>query len=117
MRVCVGQGPDSKAVGLPETDGNRLQEDFLIACKALDQEFATSCLREIFKHEAQATTADISSLKMYVAEITTYLGRTRPQSTGLAVSAAKLGITKPTETPLTSRGHPDGDDLDNVYIH
>ncbi len=36
-----------KAVGLPETDGNRPQEDFLIACKALDQEYATSCLREI----------------------------------------------------------------------
>ena len=62
-----------KAVGLPETDSNRSQEDFLIACKALDQEYATSCLRETFKHEAQGTTTDISSLETYVAEMTTYL--------------------------------------------
>ncbi|KAI1507131.1 hypothetical protein Ptr86124_013934 [Pyrenophora tritici-repentis] len=97
-----------KTVSLPETDGNRPQEDFLIACKALDQEYATSCLREIFKHEARGTTAEISSLETYVAEMTTYLRRTKPHSTGLAVSAAELGITKPTETPSTSRGHRDG---------
>ncbi|KAF1830910.1 hypothetical protein BDW02DRAFT_641857 [Decorospora gaudefroyi] len=82
--------------------------DFLIAFKALDQEYATSCLREIFKHEARGTTAEISSLETYVAEMTIYLRRTKPHSTGLAVSAAELGITKPTETPSTSRGHRDG---------
>ncbi|KAF1922775.1 uncharacterized protein M421DRAFT_10234 [Didymella exigua CBS 183.55] len=87
-----------KLITLLETDGNRPQEDFLIACKALDQEYATSCLREIFKHEARGTTAEISSLETYVAEMTTYLRRTKPQSTGLAVSAAKLRITKPTKT-------------------
>lgn len=97
-----------KAVRLPETDGNRPQEDFLIACKALDQEYATSCLREIFKHEARGTTAEISSLETYVAEMTTYLRRTKPHSTGLAVSAAELGITKPTEAQSTGRGHCKG---------
>ncbi|KAF2819396.1 hypothetical protein CC86DRAFT_398761 [Ophiobolus disseminans] len=96
-----------KAVSLLETDGNRLQEDFLIACKALDQEYATSCLRKIFKHEAQGTTAEISSLETYVAEVTTYLRRTKPHSTGLAVSAAELEIAKLTETLSTGRGHHD----------
>ncbi|KAK1914257.1 hypothetical protein P3342_007503 [Pyrenophora teres f. teres] len=79
-----------KSVNLPETDGNRPQEDFLIACKALDQEYATSCLREIFKHEARGTTAEITSLETYVAEMTTYLRRTKPHTTGLAVAAADL---------------------------
>jgi hypothetical protein len=94
-----------RSIKLPETDGNRPQEDFLIACKALNQEYATSCLREIFKHEARGTATEISSLKTYVAKMTTYLRRTKPHSTGLAVSAAELGITKPTETTSTGRGH------------
>jgi hypothetical protein len=89
----------SKSIKLPETEGNRPQEDFLIACKELDQEYATSCLREIFKHEARGTTVEISSLETYVAEMTTYLRRTKPHSTGLAVSAAELGIA--TEPQLT----------------
>jgi hypothetical protein len=88
-----------------KTDGNQPQEDFLIACKALDLEYATSCLREIFKHEARGTTKEISLLETYVAEMTTYLRCTKPHSTGLAVSAAELGITKPTETTSTGRGH------------
>ncbi|KAI1515887.1 hypothetical protein KJE20_13861 [Pyrenophora tritici-repentis] len=83
-------------------------EDFLIACKALDQEYATSCLGEFFRYEARGTTAEISSLETYVAGITTYLCRTKPHSTGLAVSAVELGITKPTETPSTGRAHRDG---------
>jgi hypothetical protein len=90
-----------KSIKLPETEGNRPQEDFLIACKELDQEYATSCLREIFKHEARGTTTEISSLETYVAEMTTYLRRTKPQSTGLAVSAAKLGVTTTTEPQST----------------
>jgi hypothetical protein len=40
--------------------------------------------------------------------MTTYLRRTKPYSTGLAVSAAELGITKLTETLSTGRGHRDG---------
>lgn len=40
--------------------------------------------------------------------MTTYLRRTKPHSTGLAVSAAELGITKPTETPSTSRDRRGG---------
>ncbi|KAF1959975.1 hypothetical protein CC80DRAFT_514371 [Byssothecium circinans] len=88
-----------KLIKLPETKGNRLQEDFLIACKALDQEYATSCLREIFKHEARGTTTEISSLETYVAEMTTYLRRTKPHSTGLAVLAAELGVTKQDYRP------------------
>jgi hypothetical protein len=98
-----------KLIKLPETEGNRPQEDFLIACKALDQEYATSCLREIFKHEARGTTTEISSLETYVAEMTTYLRRTKPQSTGLAVSAAELGIaTEPQPTRNRGQGHRDG---------
>jgi hypothetical protein len=97
-----------KAVRLPETDGNRPQEDFLIACKALDQEYATSCLREIFKRKAQGTTNKISLLETYVAKMRTYLRRTKPHSTGLAVSAAELGITKPTETTFTGQGYRGG---------
>jgi hypothetical protein len=61
-------------------------------CKALNLEYATSWLREIFKHEARSTTAEISSLKTYVVEITTYLRCTKPHSTSLAVSAAELRI-------------------------
>ena len=87
-----------KTIKLPETEDNRPQEDFLIACKALDQEYATSCLREIFKHEARGTTKEISSLETYVTEMTAYLRRTKPHSTGLAVSAAELGIAN-TEAP------------------
>ncbi|KAK1912620.1 hypothetical protein P3342_004556 [Pyrenophora teres f. teres] len=103
-----------KSVNLPETDGNRPQEDFLIACKALDQEYATSCLREIFKHEARGTTAEITSLETYVAEMTTYLRRTKPHTTGLAVAAADLGITKPTETSTSGRSHRDGTNSDGA---
>ena len=95
-----------KSIKLPETEGSRPQEDFLLACKALDTEYATSCLREIFKHEARGTVNEISSLDTYVAEMTTYLRRTKPHSTGLAVSAAELGIATPTETPSTgNQGH------------
>jgi hypothetical protein len=100
-----------KSIKLPETEGNRPQEDFLVACKALDQEYATSCLREIFKHEAQGTTAEMSSLGTYVAEMTTYLRRTKPHSTGLAVSAAELGIAQSNKSQPTrnrGQGHRDG---------
>jgi hypothetical protein len=99
-------------IKLPETEGNRPQEDFLDACKALDQEYATSCLCEIFKHEAQGTTAEMPTLETYIAEMTTYLRRTKPHSTGLAVSAAELGIAHPKKPQPTEgnrgRGNRDG---------
>ncbi|KAF2621748.1 hypothetical protein BU25DRAFT_314258, partial [Macroventuria anomochaeta] len=85
-------------------------EDFLIACKALDQEYATSCLREIFKHEARGTTTEISSLETYVAEMTTYLRCTKPHSTGLAVTAAELGVASPIE-PQTTRNQGQRDSV------
>jgi hypothetical protein len=102
-----------KSIKLPETEGNRPQEDFLIACKALDQEYATSCLREIFKHEAQGTTAEMSSLETYVAEMTTFLCRTKPYSTGLAVSAAELEIAQPNK-PQPTEGNRSRGNHNNV---
>jgi hypothetical protein len=51
----------------------------------------------------------MSSLETYVAEITTYLRRTKPHSTSLAVSAAELGIaTEPQPTRNRGQGHRDG---------
>ncbi|KAF2022956.1 hypothetical protein EK21DRAFT_105547 [Setomelanomma holmii] len=49
-----------KSIKLPETDGNRTQED------------------------SRGSTGETSSLETYVAEMTTYLRRTKPPSTGLA---------------------------------
>lgn len=97
-----------KSIKLPETEGNRPQEDFLIACKALDQDYATSCLREIFKHEARGTTSEIPSLETYVAEMTTYLRRTKPNATGLAVSAAELEIANTAELQATTHNRGRG---------
>ncbi|KAI1670718.1 hypothetical protein L13192_06234 [Pyrenophora tritici-repentis] len=48
--------------------------------------------------------------------MTTYLRRTKTHSTSLAVSAAELGITKPTKTPSTSRGHRDGAHRDGARL-
>ncbi|KAI8941682.1 hypothetical protein NX059_002893 [Plenodomus lindquistii] len=63
----------------------------------------------MFRHlKERGITAKISPLKIYVSEMTTSLRRTKPHSTGLAVSATKLGIMKSTETPSTDRGHRDG---------
>ncbi|KAF1941430.1 hypothetical protein EJ02DRAFT_317189, partial [Clathrospora elynae] len=83
-------------------------EDFLITCKPLNQEYATSCLRKIFQHEAQGTADETSSLETYSAEMTTYLRCAKPQSTGLAVLAAELGIANSTEHQQQGRGNRDG---------
>ncbi|KAF2022901.1 hypothetical protein EK21DRAFT_105570 [Setomelanomma holmii] len=58
LKTALQAAKKGKSIKLPKTDGNRPQEDFLIACKALDQEYATSCLREIFKHEARGSHRD-----------------------------------------------------------
>ena len=45
-----------KSIKLPETERIRLQEDFLVACKDLDSEYAVTCLRDVYKAENAGTT-------------------------------------------------------------
>jgi hypothetical protein len=45
-----------KSIDLPETERIQLQEDFLVACKDLDSEYAVTCLRDIYKAENASTT-------------------------------------------------------------
>ncbi|KAI0997602.1 hypothetical protein K3495_g10584 [Podosphaera aphanis] len=81
-------------MNLPETDGIRPQEDFLIACKVLDQEYATTCLRDLYKAENNGTTDALPSLDDFVAEFTAYLRRNKIQSTSLSTAAAGLELSK-----------------------
>ena len=68
-----------KSMNLPETDGIRPQEDFLVACKALNQEYATTCLRDFYRAENAGTTDSLPSLDDNVTEITVFLRRNKPQ--------------------------------------
>ncbi|KAI0992344.1 hypothetical protein K3495_g15842, partial [Podosphaera aphanis] len=81
-----------KSIRLPETDGIRPQEDFLVACKALDQEYATTCLRDVYKAENTGTMDTLPTLDDYVAEFTAYLRRNRPDSSSLVTVAADLKV-------------------------
>ena len=62
-----------KLLNLPETDGIRPQENFLISCKAIDVEYATTCLRDIYKAENTDTTDSLPTLDDYVVEFTAFL--------------------------------------------
>lgn len=84
-----------KSINLPETDGVRPQEDFLVACKALDPEYATTCLRDVYRAENCGTTDSLPTLDDYVAEFTAFLRRNRPRSSGLATVAADLKVAAP----------------------
>lgn len=84
-----------KSINLPETDGIRLQEDFLVACRAIDQEYATTCLRDVYKAENSGNTESIPTLDDYVSEFTAYLRRNRPHFSGLATVAADLKVATP----------------------
>ncbi|KAI9855525.1 MAG: hypothetical protein M1813_009753 [Trichoglossum hirsutum] len=45
-----------KSISLSKTEGVRPQEDFLVACKDLDSEYAVTCLRDVYKAENAGTT-------------------------------------------------------------
>lgn len=66
----------------------------------IDPEWATACLREVYKKEANLE--EVQSVEAYVAEFTTYLRRTKPISTGLSTIALELEVATPTETSSNS---------------
>jgi hypothetical protein len=83
------------AAQVPETMGSRAQEDFLVACRAIDPEYGTSGLRALIDLEDAGTT--VPSVEDYVSKFTTYLKRVRPLSTGLSSMAAELDAAKPQQ--------------------
>ena len=83
-----------KSMIIPETGGIRPQEDFLVACKVLDQDYAMTCLRELYMPENAGTTDALPSLDYYLAEIIAFLRRNKPQLSGFSVAASSLEVAK-----------------------
>jgi hypothetical protein len=84
-----------KAIKLPETEGIRPQEDFLVTYKDLDSKYATTCLCDIYRAENSRTMDQLPMLEDYVSEFTNFLCCNKPHSTGLSANAAKLEAAKP----------------------
>lgn len=61
----------------------------------MDAEYATTCLRDIYKAENAGTTDLLPTLDDYVVEFTAYLRRNKTISSSLSVVAAELQIVKP----------------------
>lgn len=91
-----------KSVNLPDTEGIRPQEDFLVACKDLDSEYATTCLRDVYRAENAGTTSQLPTLEDYVSEFTNFLRRNKPHSSGLATNVAELEAANTANTTTTS---------------
>jgi hypothetical protein len=94
------------AAQVPETMGSRAQEDFLVACRAIDPEYGTSGLRALIDLEDAGTT--VPSVEDYVSKFTTYLKRVRPLSTGLSSMAAELDAAKPQQQQQQQKKNRDG---------
>ena len=85
-----------KQVDLPETTGYRPQEEFLIACKQLDPEYATSCLREVYRYESSGE-GKLRTLDEYVSEMRLNLHRNTKIGTGLGAFGAELEAAQPNQ--------------------
>lgn len=87
-----------KAIKLPETEGIKPQEDFLVACRGIDSEYATTCLRDVYRSENMGTTNLLPTLDDYVAEFTAFLRRIKPISSSVNVAAADFQVANPVSS-------------------
>jgi hypothetical protein len=83
------------AAKVPKTMGLRVQEDFLVACRAINPKYSTSGLQALIDLEDAGTA--VLLVEDYVSKFTTYLKRVLPLSTGLSLIAAKLDAAKPQQ--------------------
>ncbi|PVH90458.1 hypothetical protein DM02DRAFT_647573 [Periconia macrospinosa] len=95
LRQWVEVTNQCKDLDLPEIFEQRAQEDFLIAAKQIDPEFAAAALRDLYRLEVQGKIDNIPTLEEYVTEFTNYLRKSRPTSIGLSANAAELNAQKP----------------------
>jgi hypothetical protein len=75
---------------LPEVQGNRAQQDFILAVKSLDDSWSANELSQLIK--AEADDKPYTSISDLVAQYESYYRRTRPIASGLGTFAT-LGIT------------------------
>src|SRR5579862_240664 len=55
-----------KSISLPDTQGTNPIEDFLIARTEIDNGYATTCLRDLYKAENEGTTDQLPTLDDYI---------------------------------------------------
>ncbi|KAF1925282.1 uncharacterized protein M421DRAFT_32260, partial [Didymella exigua CBS 183.55] len=86
---------------MPEVDGNRSQEDFILSIRGLDDSWAATQLQELVKKdhrgEQYTSTTDL------VAEFRSYYRRTRPIASSIGTFAT-LGVAESLDGPITPRG-------------
>ena len=97
-----------KAAGLPDVTSPRVQRDFLLAIKGLDDTWATTQQAMLFR--AQLNAQPILDLDDLVAEFTMYWRSTRPVASSLSTFAT-LGICQSPDRRSDSREmHDDSKD-------
>jgi hypothetical protein len=70
---------------MPETTGNRAQEEFILSIRGLDDSWAATQLQDLIKKEQK--DEDFSSITDLIAEFRSYYQRTRPIASGLGTFA------------------------------
>ncbi|KAI1514543.1 TPR-10 multi-domain protein [Pyrenophora tritici-repentis] len=75
---------------IPDVNGSRSQEDFLIAVKPLDDAWATMTLTDLLAKDEAGTP--VPSLRDYVSKFRTFHSRTSPRAAGIGTFSATLGM-------------------------
>jgi hypothetical protein len=70
---------------VPETTGNRAQEDFILSIRGLDDSWAATQLQDLIKKEQK--DEDFPPIADLIAEFKSYYRRTRPIASGLGTFA------------------------------
>jgi hypothetical protein len=70
---------------MPETTGNRAQEDFILLIRGLDDSWAATQLQDLIKKEQK--DKDFPPITDLIAEFRSYYRRTRPIASGLGTFA------------------------------
>ncbi|KAF1827989.1 hypothetical protein BDW02DRAFT_459850, partial [Decorospora gaudefroyi] len=70
---------------MPETTGNRAQEDFILSIRGLDDSWSASQLQDLIKKEQK--DEGFSPITDLIAEFRSYYRRTRPIASGLGTFA------------------------------
>ncbi|KAI1517246.1 hypothetical protein Ptr86124_004183 [Pyrenophora tritici-repentis] len=79
-----------RTLNLPDVNGSRSQEDFLIAVKPLDDAWATMTLTDLLAKDEAGTP--VPSLRDYVSKFRTFHSRTSPRAAGIGTFSATLGM-------------------------
>ncbi|KAA8616515.1 hypothetical protein PtrV1_09816 [Pyrenophora tritici-repentis] len=79
-----------RTLNLPDVNGSRSQEDFLIAVKPLDDAWATMKLTDLLAKDEAGTP--VPSLRDYVSKFRTFHSRTSPRAAGIGTFSATLGM-------------------------